>query len=84
MRKQAKLNAELQREVAQLQAEVAGARALTGVQAQEAAREAAAARELRTALQAAEQRVRECEAVRRQLHNTILVGPPTRRDPVWR
>ena len=56
-----------------LQAELQAAQALMAGQATSAALEQEKMHLLAAALQAADQRVRECEAVRRKLHNTILV-----------
>ena len=70
---QAQLNGSLQAEVGRLQAELQAAHGLLASQAEAAAREATRTQGLTTALQAAEERVRECELVRRKLHNTILV-----------
>ena len=56
-----------------LQADLQAAHGLMAGQAESAAREGSKTQELAAALQTAEQRVRECELVRRKLHNTIQV-----------
>ena len=69
------MNSSLQQQLARAKAEAAGAveAARMGAQLTEAAQGQVAA--LEADLAAAEARVRDCEAIRRSLHNTILVRP---------
>ncbi|KAK9814021.1 hypothetical protein WJX73_009377 [Symbiochloris irregularis] len=69
---QAEVNSGLQQQLARAKAEAAGAveAARVGAEATEAAQARIA--QLESALVAADARVRECETIRRRLHNTIL------------
>lgn len=71
---QVEFNSELRDEVAKLQAQLAMAQANADRQADKAGNTEARRAETEAALQAAEQRVREGEVLRRKLHNTILVS----------
>ena len=77
---QVEFNCELQEELAQLRAQLAMSQTGAQRQAGKAADIEAQRARLEVALQAAEQRLRDGELVRRKLHNTILVRarPPGR------
>ena len=71
---QAEVNSSLQQQLAKARAEAAGASEAARLGAETTQGALGRVAQLEGALAAAEARVRECEAIRKSLHNTILVG----------
>ena len=71
---QAEVNMSLQQELARARAEASSARESARLGAGSVQEALERVSQLETALAAAEHRVRECEVIRKKLHNTILVS----------